>query len=739
MASTKINFRRSPYALAFLYFLFLSNHALPNSTYQDPYSQSTYGGVGLIQMPTARSSPEGEFGFGVSTEGTYNRIYSRMQFFPWLEANLRYTEGEYKAYNPGDRQTWKDKGIDLKAQILREQDHGLSFAIGLLDLGGTGAFSSEYIVASKRIGDIDLTAGLAWGGLAGINHFDNLLTIFDDSRKKRGGGIKGGGQINFKRLFSGKNNSVFGGIEYFTPINNLSLKLEYDTSDYSEVEGKFINFMDKGEIFRVDSRLNYALNYRLNVSERDKLDFSLGFVRGNTLYANLSIHSNLNFSGIAKTIMGAEVLEESQVKNYQKLNQGWKDYVTKKIMFDMAFVGFVTHQVIFKDNELIAEISQSRFLETTFALDLASRILAKNAPKETRILTVVNIDKGIETLRSSVDKDTVISSVRNGALPENTLEFDTDYGQPIFFEQVNNKALYPNFYWEVKPHLNTTFQHQVQFFFWQLEALFHAEYSIKKGLYLISDIGVDIASNFENYTFHVPDGKLHHVRQDRRLYLTEGESGLRRLVLDYMVDISPNIKAQFSAGYLEPMFGGIGGEILYLSDSRHWGVGIDTYWVKQREFDQKFSFRDYETVTGFLSYYRDIPFYDLRLKISTGKFLGKDVGSLIDISRRFKTGARVGAFAALTDCDAACVGEGSFHKGIYFDLPMDLFYNSRTTRQRAGYSWAPLNKDAGARIDRGNLYGLVKGSSDEVDSLRLKNFSAKKIFSGFGTKPKQKI
>ena len=119
---------------------------------------------------------------------------------------------------------------------------------------------------------------------------------------------------------------------------------------------------------------------------------------------------------------------------------------------------------------------------------------------------------------------------------------------------------------------------------------------------------------------------LHHVRQDRRLYLTEGESGLRRMAFDYYWDISPNLKAKTSAGYFEWMFGGVGGEILYTPDSKHWAVGLDAYWVKQRDFDQKLSFQDYETVTTMLTGYYDLPFYDMRAKLSYGKFLAKDKG-----------------------------------------------------------------------------------------------------------------
>ena len=109
-----------------------------------------------------------------------------------------------------------------------------------------------------------------------------------------------------------------------------------------------------------------------------------------------------------------------------------------------------------------------------------------------------------------------------------------------------------------------------------------------------------------------PMEKLYHVRQDRRLYLTQGETGLRRMAIDYITSLHPNIKAKFSAGYLEWMYGGVGGEILYIPDNKSWALGIDAYWVKQRDFDQKFSFLDYETTTGFITYYQDIPFYDMR-------------------------------------------------------------------------------------------------------------------------------
>ena len=75
-------------------------------------SQYALGGIGLIMTPTARFSDDGEMGVGFSTKSPYNRLFGKVQLFPWMEAVVRYTEGTMYPYNPGSRQTWKDKGID---------------------------------------------------------------------------------------------------------------------------------------------------------------------------------------------------------------------------------------------------------------------------------------------------------------------------------------------------------------------------------------------------------------------------------------------------------------------------------------------------------------------------------------------------------------------------------------------------------------------------------------------------
>ena len=74
-----------------------------------------------------------------------------------------------------------------------------------------------------------------------------------------------------------------------------------------------------------------------------------------------------------------------------------------------------------------------------------------------------------------------------GPIDEELLEFNkSTKNENNNALSVKNRRLYPNFYWEIKPHMLGTLQHQIQFYFWQLEALVHSEYSIKKGSIFIN-------------------------------------------------------------------------------------------------------------------------------------------------------------------------------------------------------------------------------------------------------------
>ena len=148
-------------------------------------SHSSRGGIGLINTPTARFSEDGEFSLGMSVEAPYNRMFAKMQFFPWLEAVLKYTKGYNQPYIAwSESEAWTDKGIDVKFRLLEETRLVPELAVGLRDFGGTGAYSAEFIVASKRFKNIDLSLGLGYGTLAGVDHISSPLGWFNNILSK---------------------------------------------------------------------------------------------------------------------------------------------------------------------------------------------------------------------------------------------------------------------------------------------------------------------------------------------------------------------------------------------------------------------------------------------------------------------------------------------------------------------------------------------------------------------------
>ena len=90
------------------------------------------------------------------------------------------------------------------------------------------------------------------------------------------------------------------------------------------------------------------------------------------------------------------------------------------------------------------------------------------------------------------------------------------------------------------------------------------------------------------------------------------------------------------------MYGGVGTEIAYKDVRKPWYLAANFYWVKQRDFNQRFSFRDYETFTGHLDFVWDTPINGVRLVLSGGRFLAKDSGITINLSKSFNSGFVLG-------------------------------------------------------------------------------------------------
>ena len=174
-----------------------------------PISASDYGTVGLIDTPTARMSFDGALTSTIAIQGRTNSYAVTYQATPWLEGTFRYTGfNNFVHY---------DRNYAVKLRLWPEQDYIPQVAVGIRDLVGTGVFGSEYIVASKTMGNFDVSLGMGWGRLAGTGVIKNPMRIISEkfaNREKDFSGDSTTGVLQSGLFFRGKEVGFFGGLSY---------------------------------------------------------------------------------------------------------------------------------------------------------------------------------------------------------------------------------------------------------------------------------------------------------------------------------------------------------------------------------------------------------------------------------------------------------------------------------------------------------------------------------------------
>ena len=104
--------------------------------------------------------------------------------------------------------------------------------------------------------------------------------------------------------------------------------------------------------------------------------------------------------------------------------------------------------------------------------------------------------------------------------------------------------------------------------------------------------------------------------------------------------------------------------------------------------------------------------YDITTKVSVGRYLAKDWGTTIDVSRQFNNGIRIGAFTTFTDMSQSDFGAGSFDKGLYMLVPFDFFW-FRQSRKKASFRFQRLGKNGGQKIQHNNtLFDTVSQNQE---------------------------
>jgi hypothetical protein len=670
------------------------------------FTSNIHGELGIIEIPSSRILEEGNLKLHLVNSDPINSLFMTATPFNWMEVSLRYADVNLYKYSRyfsfSGNQSYKDKSFNMKLRLVQETERFPELSIGFRDFIGTGRFSSEYIVASKKIGDFDFSVGLGFGAMSSLDGIENPFIDLDDSFSRRGYIDRIGGNFGLGNWFRGKKASSFYGFEYLNKRSGIRFKLDYDES----------------ELFNSYSRMRKKsfFNYGLAIPVGDLVDINLFRIRGQDIGLSFSYKANYSRNIVKKEEKVADlVFNESDLKLLATDDQVFGGTIN----FYLQKYEIFLQQINYEDNSIHLVLSQTKYrnenLATKRTIQVIRNILkARNIEKVSLTYEVAGINKYTKNFRLNdflayLDNATSYASLKRSLNYEN---FSSNLADNQIFK---GKIFFPSFNWGISPNLQNHIGGPEAFYLGSLGLLLHGGVLFSKQTFLDGSLSFNFYDNFDDFKFRTYSKYLPKVRSDIREYLKEGKRGISRLTLTHIFDPVYKKNGLFvyglKFGIFETMYSGFGSEILYRDMGKPWYISANAYWVKQREFRQKFALRDYETFTGHLNFIWETPLEGFKVGISAGRYLAKDSGITLKLSKTFKSGFVVGAFATKTDISSEEFGEGSFDKGIFFSIPLDIV----SKQYREGYGrflWRNLTRDGGQMLGGGlQLDGIVESAN----------------------------
>ncbi|CAK0741270.1 putative Exopolysaccharide biosynthesis protein YbjH [Azospirillaceae bacterium] len=662
---------------------------------------TVFGGAGLLETPSARFRPEGAMSAGNAIIGSLYRHYG-IAAYPGagLEIVLRATS------RPATKE-WifpVESGVDVKVDLASESSWRPALALGARDLTG-GRFASEYLVASKRYYDLDLTLGIGWGRVGEAGDAPNPLALanattgeqFTSGRIRRDRGQSSGGGP--RDWFGGNAIGFFGGVVW-TPIPEFSAiaevsreRLIADRREWWKL-GRGLPGRGEGNLNDPGLPLNIGAAWR----PWPWLELGAGFFHGQDVMAKLTltptfanyetpappltarqtppppVHRRAEGDGprrhVGQRSMDAFTAVEVPAKAVRAASRAVKP------MSRSAVESVLDNVRAFWDgknyrNDGVGSLDppagtparrtaivwldlpgpEAEIAETGRLTGRAARVLANQAPDAVRELTVTTSSRGLNGVAVSVIRNDVAQAASGHGSPE---------------EIWRHARILPPGEIESAPHNGP--DHIAAESGWRLWPTFRFENSlfetskpnVARGVVDISYedalsehwvFGAGLRGRLINATSEL-DANLRPasrraVRSDVYDY-ARSPWALEHLYLSRQFNPGAAWHARIAGGAFEEMFSGIGGELLYRPWTSHWAFGVEAYqtWKRmpyKRHNLQLMMDSDSETTTGFLSAYYESYNSATTGALHLGRYLGKDFGMTLEIGHWFENGVRLGA------------------------------------------------------------------------------------------------
>jgi hypothetical protein len=672
-------------------------------------SLNLYGVTGLIDMPSAEMQPDAQVSASYSGFGETSRRNFTFQLLPRVSATLRYSTIDNWGNSEDPGYSLFDRSIDFQFQLLKERGAWQpSLALGFRDLMGTGVYSAEYLVATKTIAqDFTVSAGVGWGRLSSVGGVENPFCSIADSFCTRDTDFGEGGNVELDALFHGEDMGFFGGVEWRTPIDKLTLKAEISSDAYTrEQKGPESTFDRK-------SPINVGAEYRL----RPGITLGGYYMYGSEVGFNVVVSGN-PYKPLTPQNLGTGPVPINPRPANANMSTDWVDdpaaeaKLTEAIGKALNADGITLQAMSYTAHSVDVRIINRQISLMPKAIGRTAAVLAAAMPYSVERFTITPVESGMPTTAVTVNRSDLEAQANRpyaGVASFETTEFAGAY--PVLASgQIWERDVYPLYSWAIIPLPTVQIFGGNDGFRPQLTLQFRGSVNLSPGLSATAMVRQPLLGVFDDPGPTESSGNLPPVRSQSKRYYSGYDPKLIRLSADYLFKLNRNTYARASAGILERAFAGVGGEVLWKPVEQNWGLGLELNYVAQRDFYSPFGFGyyDYDVVTGHATVYWDTGWYGIETQLSAGRYLAGDWGGTIAVQRRFANGWSVGAYATKTDVTADDFGEGSFAKGLTVNIPL-RWATPFETRQTINGNLSSLANNGGAFLNIQNrLYPIVR-------------------------------
>lgn len=651
---------------------------------------SITGIVGLNNVPSARMDNAGTMRFGLSTQDPYLHSFIGMQLWDPVYVQLRQS-GEISALSLQAQRLYP--GIDLKFRLAQEGRYQPEVALGLNSAFGHQRFASEYVALSKRFWGFDVTTGVGWGRMAGDGHLRNPLGRLSKHFEGRRD-YNSDAPNTVHDWFTGPDIGFFAGVEYTTPIEGFSIKADWGAQDYAP---------EKALTPSYSAPAPWTLS--VNYNPVDWASLSVGVAGTDKIFARFSLQGGLDkwpFTfddpGLPTAVRPHRTSAANPVRMAIAANNNAVPLYDTRI----------------DDTRARGHLAMDGHLPPALQIGRAIRHMANHAGPSVASLEITPRVRGLKgkTVRV-VRRDLEAATVHNNGSPEEIWQDVSFVDDPDMAQSPARPppppAWAPRLIWDSAVSLSE----EDAGYLYRTALIVEETYDLPYGF----TVGGSVRWNMADNLHHLADYRVvtgTPVRSDVDLYASR-TFALDRAYVSWMNTPAPDVHVAITAGALEEMYTGVGGEVLYRPFGKTFAVGAEAWHVYKRNPASAMTIDMYDInfTTAFLNAWYEVPGTDVTLFAKAGRFLGEDDGVSGGMEMSFASGAKLAGFITATERDEPDVFGGDTHLfgGLRLSLPIGgakYIPDGSEIRVKAG----PIGRDSAQELDKPlPLYDLTEPMS----------------------------